>query len=153
MPLWTLSFPTSAPHQHMQGGTELQWVHLSARRQDSGSVTDEIGPGMATYTIPGISFTMPSSVGPLQFFPLFTSRHTAEVVWVWIIPSCLDVLLLYAVQLLPAGGLVVHYLHPVGCCLQHRFVIVTCSMSHATCSTPDATCNHMLETATCAVMA
>ncbi|KAL0046084.1 hypothetical protein WJX82_001939 [Trebouxia sp. C0006] len=38
-------------------------------------------PGMVTYTIPGIAFGMPSSVGPLHFAPVFTSRHTAEIAW------------------------------------------------------------------------
>lgn len=45
-------------------------------------VTDGMVPGMLTYTIPGITIRMPSSVGPLQFAPHFTTRHTAEVAWV-----------------------------------------------------------------------
>lgn len=41
-----------------------------------------VQPGMVTYTIPGVAFGMPSSVGPLHFAPVFTSRHTAEIAWV-----------------------------------------------------------------------
>lgn len=38
--------------------------------------------GMTTFTIPGVSFALPTTAGPLNFSLVFTSRHTAEVAWV-----------------------------------------------------------------------
>lgn len=57
-----------------------------ASKQKHKGKNDQAGdasvqPGMMTYTIPGIAFGMPSSVGPLHFAPVFTSRHTAEIAW------------------------------------------------------------------------
>lgn len=59
----------------------------SCRSGDKAS-EESAQPGMVTYTIPGITFGMPSSVGPLQFAPVFTSRHTAEIAWVRL--SCMS---------------------------------------------------------------
>ena len=49
---------------------------------DSEAVMNAMIPGMTMYSIPGITFQLSSSVGPLEFSPLFTSRHTAEAAWV-----------------------------------------------------------------------
>jgi len=54
---------------------------VSCRKNDQAGDAP-VQPGMVTYTIPGIAFGMPSSVGPLHFAPVFTSRHTAEIAWV-----------------------------------------------------------------------
>ena len=48
---------------------------------------DQVVPGLATYSIPGIAFVVQSTVGPLQFSPLFTSRRTAELTWVRSFPA------------------------------------------------------------------
>ncbi len=56
---------------------------VSCRKSDQAGDAS-VQSGMVTYTIPGIAFGMPSSVGPLHFAPVFTSRHTAEIAWVQI---------------------------------------------------------------------
>ncbi len=63
----------------------LHSLMVSCRQGDQAGDASVL-PGMVTYTIPGIAFGMPSSVGPLHFAPVFTSRHTAEIAWV---QSCL----------------------------------------------------------------
>jgi len=59
------------------------FFHLMMSRRKSDQAGDaSVQPGMVTYTIPGVAFGMPSSVGPLHFAPVFTSRHTAKIAWV-----------------------------------------------------------------------
>jgi len=55
---------------------------MMSRRKSDQAGDASVKPGMVTYTIPGVAFGMPSSVGPLHFAPVFTSRHTAEIAWV-----------------------------------------------------------------------
>ena len=46
-------------------------------------VEESLRRGLLAYTIPGIWLDMPTLVGPLRFTPVFTSRHTATMAWVW----------------------------------------------------------------------
>ena len=38
--------------------------------------------GMQVYQIPGVSFGLPTEVGPTDFSLVFTSRHAAKISWV-----------------------------------------------------------------------
>lgn len=122
-------YPTPTPPPTPTPCARWRSVAVTACRQDDGSGLDGLVPGMATYTIPGISFTMPSSVGPLQFSPLFTTRHTAEIAWVWTILflGCL-VVICHLSNACPQSQLVAHCFQPVAYCLHCWFVSATCSI-------------------------
>ncbi|KAL0019039.1 hypothetical protein WJX77_007830 [Trebouxia sp. C0004] len=64
-----------------KGKVKAQKASKQKHRGKSDAGDASVQPGMVTYTIPGITFGMPSSVGPLHFAPVFTSRHTAEIAW------------------------------------------------------------------------
>lgn len=44
-------------------------------------------PDLRVFQIPGVSFVLPTTTGPLEHFPAFTSRHTAKMVWVSIVAA------------------------------------------------------------------
>lgn len=58
------------------------FMTMRSCRKGHQAVREALQTGLTTYTIPGIAFGMPTSVGPLHFAPVFTSRRTAEIAWV-----------------------------------------------------------------------
>ena len=95
---------------------------VSCRKGDQ-ACDAAVQPGMVTYTVPGVAFGMPSSVGPLHFAPVFTSRHTAEIAWVLF---CLGTGCIIVLQVLAKRA----KLRPSACLVMasvtHSDVVATC---------------------------